>query len=553
MDDYYDWGTYTREISTRSAEAQSWFDRGLAWAYGFNQEEALRCFRRAAAADPACAMAQWGVAYAAGPYYNRLWHQFDATELAEKLAETHTAAQQALAHREGATGVERMLVEAMARRCPSNRPAADFTAWTDDYAAAMRDVHGAHPDDPDVSALFADALMCRTPWKLWDLKSGEARPGASTLEAQEVLERAMAERRRRGEPGHAGQLHFYIHLMEMSPTPEAALRAGDELHALAADCGHLHHMPTHIDFQCGQYHDVVVRNSEAILADRKFLEREGPLNMFSYSRIHNIHFKLYGAMFLGHYGSAMAAVKEFEETVPEALIRIESPPMADLLEGYYGLKPHALIRFGRWREILDEPLPSDPKLYLATTAVARYARTAAYAALGDVTRAEREKDLFDAAVALVPPTRMLFNNVWLDVLAIAAEMLHGEIEYRKGRHDLAFAHLRGAIELEDDLPYDEPWGWMQPVRHALGALLLEQGRIAEAEAVYREDLGLAGHVIRARQHPDNVWSLLGLHECLRRQDKTAQADLIAPRLRLALARTDVPIESSCFCRLRHDW
>ena len=260
---------------------------------------------------------------------------------------------------ESATGVERMLVEAMARRCPSNRPAADFTAWTDDYAAAMRDVHGAYPDDPDVSALFADALMCRTPWKLWDLKSGEARPGASTLEAREVLEQAMAERRRRGEPGHAGQLHFYIHLMEMSPTPEAALRAGDELHTLAADCGHLHHMPTHIDFQCGQYHDVVARNSEAILADRKFLEREGPLNMFSYSRIHNIHFKLYGAMFLGHYGSAMAAVTEFEETVPEALIRIESPPMADLLEGYYGLKPHALIRFGRWREILDEPLPSD--------------------------------------------------------------------------------------------------------------------------------------------------------------------------------------------------
>ena len=553
LDDYYDSGNYTREISTRSAQAQSWFDRGLEWAYGFNQEEALRCFRRAGAADPACAMAQWGIAYAAGPYYNRLWHQFDATELTGKLAGTYAATQQALALREGATGVERLLIEAMARRCPSDRPPADFTAWTDDYAAAMRDVHCAYPDDPDVSALFADALMCRTPWKLWDLKSGEARSGASTLEAREVLERAMTERRRRGELGHAGQLHFYIHLMEMSPTPEAALRAGDELHELAADCGHLHHMPTHIDFQCGHYHNVVARNSEAILADRKFLEREGPLNMFSYSRIHNIHFKLYGAMFLGHYGSAMAAVREFAETVPDALIRIESPPMADLLEGYYGLKPHALIRFGRWREILDEPLPSDPALYLATTAVARYARTVAYAALGDVAGAEGEKNLFDAAAALVPPARMLFNNTWRDVLAVAAEMLRGEIEYRKGHHDLAFAHLRDAIELEDSLPYDEPWGWMQPVRHAHGALLLERGRVAEAEAVYREDLGLAGHVIRARQHPDNVWSLHGLHECLRRQHKTAEADLITPRLRLALARTDVPIESSCFCRLQHDW
>ncbi len=548
LDGYYDWGAYTRAVSTRSAEAQSWFDRGLAWAYGFNREEAARCFRKAAAADPGCAMAHWGVAYAVGPYYNRQWHQFDAVELRRTLDETHAAARRALALREGATGVERTLVEAMARRCPSDRPPADFTAWTDDYAAAMRDAHRAYPDDPDVSALFADALLCRTPWKLWDLKSGEPRPGASTLEARGVLERAMAERKRRGRPGHAGQLHFYIHLMEMSPTPEAALGAGDALSELAAGCGHLHHMPTHIDFQCGRYGEVVARNSQAILADRKFLEREGPLNMFSYSRIHNIHFKLYGAMFLGHYRSAMEAVDEFADTVPEALIRIESPPMADLMEGYYGLKPHALIRFGRWREILDEPLPSDPALYLATTAVARYARTAAYAALGDVTGAEREKDLFDAAVARVPPTRMLFNNVWPDVLAVASGMLRGEIEYRKGRHDLAFAHLRDAVALEDGLPYDEPWGWMQPVRHALGALLLEQGRTAEAEAVYREDLGLAEYVIRARRHPDNVWSLHGLHECLRRRNAAAEAERIEPRLARALARADVPIGSSCFCR-----
>ena len=297
-------------------------------------------------------MVWWGIAYALGPNYNRQWRQFDAVELTTKLEGTHAAAQRALDMRGQASAVEGALIEAIARRHPSNRPPADFTVWTDAYADAMREAYRAYPGDLDVCALFADAIMSRTPWKLWDLTTGEPCPGASTLEARQVLERAIAGVETTGEPRHAGLLHFYIHLMEMSPTPEAALRAGDELRALVPDSGHLFHMPTHIDFQCGHYHNVVVRNSQAIVADRKFLEREGPLNLYSYSRIHNMHFKLYGAMFLGQYGTAMDAVREFEATVPEALIRIESPPMADILEGYYGLKFHALIRFGRWQEIL---------------------------------------------------------------------------------------------------------------------------------------------------------------------------------------------------------
>ncbi len=493
-------------------------------------------------------MAHWGVAYAAGPYYNRQWEQFDGKELPQKLSETHAAARRALSLRHRASGVERALVDAMAVRCPSDRAPADFSVWTEDYAGAMREVHREFPDDPDVCTLLADALMSRTPWKLWDIETGAPRAGASTREVRDMLERAMAEREAAGRPAHAGMLHYYIHLMEMSPTPEAALRAGDELFALSRDCGHLHHMPTHIDFQCGHYQDVVSRNSAAISRNRKYFERYGALNLYSYARIHDLHFKLYGALFLGHHRAAMEAVEELEETVPEALIRIESPPMADMLKGYYGLKLHALIRFGRWRENLAEPLPSDPDLYLVTTAVSHYAKTAA---LGDVAAAEREKERFDGAVARVPPTRTLFNNVWLDVFEIASEMLDGEVEYRKGRHDIAFEHLRRAIRLEDGLPYDEPWGWMQPVRHALGALLLEQGRVAEAEAVYREDVGFDERIIRGRRHPDNVWSLHGLHECLRRQERHAEAALIETPLKRALARSDVPIRSSCFCRLTH--
>ena len=549
MDDYYDLGAYGRKVTTSSPQAQRWFDRGLNWIYAFNQEEAARCFRRASAADPDCAMAWWGLAYALGPYYNRTWAKFDAAELGKALRGGFDAAQTALAHRDGASPPERALIDAIARRHPSPEAPADFCAWSDDYADAMRDAYRACPRDPDVSTLFADALMTRTPWKLWDLRSGEPAEGADTREAQAALEEGLRQMEAAGEERHPGLLHFYIHMMEMSPHPEKALRAGDALYRLVPGAGHLHHMPTHVDFLCGHYHNVVVRNSAALVADRKYVEREGALNIYAYSPIHNAHFKLYGAMFLGQYRTAMEAARELLDFCPEALLRIESPPMADLLEGYAGMKMHGLIRFGRWREILEEPLPRDPDLYRVTTAIVLYAKSVASAATGDLPAADAHRRRFMSAVERVPATRMLFNNTCLDILAIATEMVNGEIAYRKGRCEAAFAHLRAAVKCEDDLPYDEPWGWMQPARHALGALLLEQGELAEAEAVYRADLGFDPQVIRARRHLENVWALHGLHEALRRQGKHGEADLIAPRLTLALARADVPVESSCFCRL----
>jgi tetratricopeptide (TPR) repeat protein len=210
---------------------------------------------------------------------------------------------------------------------------------------------------------------------------------------------------------------------------------------------------------------------------------------------------------------------------------------------------HVLIRFGRWQEIVDEPLPQDQELYCTTTALKLYAKAVAHAALGDVAAAEEHRERFASAVATVPDTRYLFNNTCADILAIAAEMMNGEVEYRKGNYDVAFAHLRRSVELDDGLPYDEPWGWMQPTRHALGALLLEQGEVEEAEAVYRADLGLDGTLARACQHPDNVWSLHGLHECLTRLGKTTEAAMLKQRLDVAVARADVPIRSSCYCRL----
>jgi len=344
---------------------------------------------------------------------------------------------------------------------------------------------------------------------------------------------------------------MYIHVMEMSPFPEKALRACDELRLLVPDSGHLCHMPSHIDVRCGHYYEAVMSNNRAIAADRIYLANEGAINFHTLSRIHNLHLKIYASLFLGQYGSALEAAAEIVATTPEELLRIENPAMADWMEAYMGMKAHIYIRFGKWQEIVDEPLPADPELYSMTTAVWHYAKTIAHAALENVPAAEKQRALFYQAVARVPETRYLFNNTCLDVLKIAEQMLLGEIEYRKQNYDVAYGHLRQAVDLDDNLKYDEPWGWMQPARHALGALLLEQGHVDEAKQVYLDDLGLSDTLVSTSQHMDNLWSLHGLVECLERQGELVQAKQLRARLNLAQARADAPINASCACRLQH--
>jgi tetratricopeptide (TPR) repeat protein len=541
----FDLGGYTRPCSTGSAAAQTWFDRGLVWAYGFNHEEAVRCFAAAAREDPSFALADWGVAYASGPNYNKAWEDFDADDLAESLAIAFAAARRAQEASASATPVERALVEAIAARYEAAAPPVDAARWNEDYAAAMRGVYRAHPDDLDVACLFADALMNLTPWELWDQVSGEPAAGAHTVEARAVLERAMASP---GGAEHPGLLHLYIHLMEMSPTPEAALPAADGLRDLVPDAGHLQHMPSHIYVLCGDYGRTVDVNTEAMAADEKFRRRREEATFYTLYRAHDAHFKVYGAMFAGRSEAALEAAEALEAILPERLLRTASPPMADWLEGFLATRFHVLIRFGRWEEILAAPLPEDHDLYCATSATMHYAKGVAHAVLGEIETARAEQERFRAALARVPESRTVFNNTCRDTLTVAEAMLAGEIAYREGDFDRAFAELRRSIDLDDGLPYDEPWGWMQPTRHAYGALLLEQGRTEEALAVYRADLGLDDTLPRACRHPNNVWSLHGYHECLVATGKAEEAAAIESQLAVAAAGADIPIESSCFCR-----
>jgi tetratricopeptide (TPR) repeat protein len=545
MPDYFDLGSYTRPVTASSENAQVWFDRGLLWAYGFNHEEAVECFSKAVEADPECALGYWGLAYALGPNYNKPWDTFDPGDLTASVARAHAAARDAGVRAAGATPAEQALVRAIGERYPSAEPAGDCAPWNTAYAGAMREVYRAHPEDLDVAALFADALLNLMPWALWDQATGQ--PAAdTTLEAKAVLERALSQA---GGPVHPGVLHMYIHLMEMSPSPQDALRAADRLRDLVPDAGHLRHMPTHLDVLCGDYRQVVASNSAAIVADEKFLARRGAMNFYTLYRVHDYHFKIYGAMFLGQAQTALTAAAQLAATIPEELLRVEVPAMADWLEGFVPMRLHVLIRFGRWQEIIDTPLPTDPGLYCFTTALTHYAKGVAYAATGRTGEAGQQRGEFAAAAARVPETRMLFNNTCQDILQIAGAMLTGEVEYRAGHHEAAFASLRRAVELDDGLPYDEPWGWMQPARHAYGALLLEQGRVEEAEAVYRADLGLDHTLARACQHPGNVWSLHGYHECLTRLGKHEQAGIVGQQLKIAAAYADVPITASCYCRL----
>lgn len=540
MTDYFDLGSYSR-TSSSVTEAQSWFDRGIVWLFAYNHEEAIVCFEKALTADPDCALAHWGIAYAIGPNYNKPWEVFTPEEKAPALARAHTALAAGLAL-ETTAPVERALLEALASRYPQDPEIEDYQPFNDGFAAAMKPVYEAHPDDLDVAFVYAEAMMNRTPWQLWDFHKGIPNPEASTPEAMAVLEHAFKDTPAAWD--HPGLLHMYIHLMEMSPHPERALRHGDRLNGLVPDAGHLVHMATHIDVLCGDYQNVLSRNLAAADVDERFKSYAGAANFYALYRIHNLHFALYGAMFLGQKAEAIDAAVRLRGEVPDEVVRV----YPDLFETFVAALPHVYIRFGMWSETLELELPEDKELYTTTNALILYARAVALANLGRHEAAHTAKTAFEAAYALVPEERMLFNNTARDVLAVAQQMMLGEIAFKAGQREKGLKHLRKSVDLDDNLMYEEPWSWPQPTRHALGALLMEAGAYEEAEAVYRADLGLDGKLPRPSQHPRNVWALHGLDECLQRRGDTIERAHIGGLLDQAKARTDIPIRASCLCR-----
>lgn len=406
----------------------------------------------------------------------------------------------------------------------------------------MRDVYAEHGDNLDVAAIYADSRMNLAPWQLWDIPTGKPNADAHTLEVRDVLAKALNNPASRH---HAGILHLQIHLMELSPTPEAAIVPGDHLRNLVPASGHLAHMPSHIDIVMGDYRRAIASNEQAMIADRLYERCTDDADFYTLYRVHNADFLVYAALFSGQLDVARSGLAEIERILSDRVLR--SGDLADWFEAFLSDRPHVLVRFGLWDEILSMPMPDDPVLYSVTTATLRYARGIAHAVLGNIPAAEEEQRLFLAAWAAVQPSRMMYPNPMRTVLAVGESMLAGELDYRKGNFGAAFAHLREAVDRSDNLVYSEPWGWMQPPRHALAALLLEQGHTEEAAAVYAADLGLNTTLPRAHRHPRNVWALHGYHECLRKLGQSALADVVKFDLDIALAVADVKIRASCYC------
>src|SRR6267378_7092802 len=487
-------GSYPRQITTESPEAQKYFNQGLNFYFGFNHGAAIRAFQAAETIDPDCAMAHWGVALACGPHINFPVVPPPAAELAWKEL---ALAQEHVAH---TSAVEQALIEALSHRYADPQP-EDRGPLDQAYADAMRSAWKAHSDDPDVGALFAEAMMDLRPWDQW---THEGQPQSGTDEILATLEQVM-----KLNLNHPFANHLYIHALEASPHPERALADADRMRDLQPGLAHNVHMPSHIDIRIGHWYEAIPANLKAVEADRRYRAIVGePKGLIVFYAAHNQHMLAYAAMMTGQRDLAVEQIRAMAEGMPED----ELKKYAMLTEAFVAMPYEVLIRFGLWDEILAEP--DHPEFMVFTRAFRHAARGIAYAANGDVKSARVEQTAFLEASKLVPAEDAFGNNSCQALLAIATPMLDGEILIREGKLDEGLSQLRTAVSAEDALRYDEPPGWILPVRHSLGANLMQAGRFAEAEQVYRDDL---------TRLPENGWSLFGLARSLELQQKRDEA------------------------------
>jgi tetratricopeptide (TPR) repeat protein len=514
---YEGMGDHTRTISTNSPEAQAYFNQGLQLTFGFNHDEAIRSFRRAAELDPSAPMPWWGIAYCNGININ------DPAMNEQRSRDAWDAVQAAQTRSDRASAAERALINALATRyawpAPEDRAELDRA-----YADAMQTVYEQFPGDADIAAFYAESLLNLQPWDYWTL-AGEPKGRAEEIVA--VLEGAL-----RVNPVHPGANHFYIHAVEASSDPDRAVAAADRLTSLVPGSGHLVHMPSHIYVRVGRYTDAKRSNVQAVAIDRAYFAKAPPPGIYAMYFGHNLHFLAFAAMMSGNEQDALQAARDLEAEMPEEPLR----EYAGLIDGIMPTNLHVLIRFGRWEQILEEP--DYPEWRLMSRAVWAYARSIACSALGKTAQARQEMAEFERRAAAVPADWLVMNNKASDLLPIARAMVQGELLFREGRRDEAYAILREGVALEDNLVYDEPPGWMLPVRHALGALMMADGRYAECEAVYREDLA---------RNRENMWALTGLRLALAAQGKTGDAERAGRRLEVALTDATIRPTSSCLC------
>jgi tetratricopeptide (TPR) repeat protein len=509
-------GTFHRPTSSKSTEAQQYFDQGMRLLWAFNHDESTRSFARAAQLDPHCAICLWGVALTVGPNYNMPMMAAARAKVAYGSLEQ---ANRVLAH---ASPVERALINALKARYP--RPAAldpsNEGPVLEAYAGAMHTVAQQFPADDDIQTMYAESLMNINAWKLWT-KDGQPAPG--TDEIVRTLESVLAR-----NPQHPGANHYYVHAIEASPHPEKAVAAAERLRGMMPAAGHLEHMPAHIMQRVGRYEDAAEANRKGAAADRIYFSKTEPLDYYAMYVAHNFQFLGYSAAMEGRKSETLEAMKQMRAAFPEdAMLAM---PGID----WSGAEPYlAMVRFGLWDEILAEPRPN-PALK-ALTGGYLFTRATALAARGRTREARQSLAELDQLRASLPADAMAGFNSAADVLALATLLAKSQIERAEHNRVAAIRTLTEAVAKEDGLGYDEPADWFFPVRHLLGAELLQAGRSVEAEAVYREDL---------RRNPNNGWSLFGLAQALRAQGKRNQAAVIDGQFRDAWQHADVTLTAS---------
>jgi tetratricopeptide (TPR) repeat protein len=506
---YTDLGSHHKSISTKVPATQQYFDQGLRFVYGFNHAEAIRSFKQAAELDATCAMCYWGIALAYGPHVNA------PMDSASGVA-AYEAVQKALALKSHASAAERAYIEALAQRYEANPPTERGKLDTA-YARAMEQVANSHADDLDAATLYAESLMDLRPWNYWQ-PDGTPYPGTNEIVRQ--LKRVLSR-----NANHPGACHYYIHAVE-AVNPEAAVPCAERLAGLMPGEGHMVHMPAHIYIRVGRWNDAVKANQHAIHDDEVFIEGQKPVGVYPLAYYpHNIHFLAFASTMAGRSAQAIAASQTLTSKV-----NVDAARQVGLLQEMLPYHALTLTTFGKWDEVLAEPLP--PADIRFSYAMAQYARGVAQAAKGQWAEAQAALDTVKKINAETPE-----GAEGKTALSIAVHALSGEIATRRGDLEAGTTHFREAAKIEDGGLYFEPPKWYYPIRHSLGAALLKAGQHAEAEKVYREDL---------KRFPENGWSLFGLAQALRAQGKTTEAAAADTRFRQAWANTDVTLAASRF-------
>jgi tetratricopeptide (TPR) repeat protein len=512
-------GSYSHKISSTNPQTQKFFDQGLTLSYAFNHAEAERSFREAARLDPNCAMCYWGIALVLGPNINMAMDS-------EAVPPAYIAIKKAISLMKYASQKEQDYIKTLATRYGAE-PVEDRTPLNEAYANAMRELSKKYPEDLDAATLFAEALMDVHPWDYYK-KDATRAPQPWTAEIVNTLESVMKR-----NPDHPGANHLFIHAVEASNNPEKGLPMAERLTRLVPAAGHLVHMPAHIYIRTGNYRQASAANEKAIQSDNEYLAGCHAPGPYSAAYVpHNHHFLSSTATLEGNYKLAMQAANNTSSKVDPKLVREKG---YGVLQHFSMIPTYVRIRFGKWDEILNSPAPDKDLVY--PTGVWHYARGIAFIRTGKLQNAKKELDAVNTVTAnpVLKEVTLFDINSTESLMQIAREHLAGEVAAASGNYDEAIKHLKAAVQIEDNLTYDEPPPWNNPTRHYLGAILLQAKRPAEAEKVYRDELN---------KFPKNGWSLTGLMQSLEAQGKKEETAQVKVELDKAWAGADVKLTAS---------